>query len=371
MSRFIFIILVITVIIYKADYSFEQSHSLDVANIISNADQFKKTVVTAHLEQSITKGKNVLWCATAQIGWNKLCAFFGEDIHLTPRCKMAEILNKKTVTCDDLDDDMYIALAGIFNEHTVDEIKTQLQQKFKGTTSPEILKLLESLPPHGFFTYSYLFAYLPFERSFTRHSWGLTFDNTAVECFGIDQYMPEDKTEAKLAEQVFIYDYYDPNDFIIELKTQKPDHHLILAKVNPKKTLAKTIKLVRNRINKAPPICLKDVAEYIDVVIPVIDLNIMRNYSELVGKRIKRNNKQYDGWPFVLAKQLVRFKLDEKGAILKSESATYVLCMGFGNIVFDKPFLILLFYKNSENPYFALWIDNAELMVGSEKHCKY
>jgi hypothetical protein len=69
--------------------------------------------------------------------------------------------------------------------------------------------------------------------------------------------------------------------------------------------------------------------------------------------------------------QLVRFQLNEKGAILKSEAeitmrATMVFERPEPHImVFDKPFLILIKQTNSEHPYFALWVGNASLLVGT------
>ena len=32
-------------------------------------------------------------------------------------------------------------------------------------------------------------------------------------------------------------------------------------------------------------------------------------------------------------------------------------------MIFDKPFLIILERANAKMPYFALWVDNAELLV--------
>lgn len=66
--------------------------------------------------------------------------------------------------------------------------------------------------------------------------------------------------------------------------------------------------------------------------------------------------------------QSVRFRLDEYGAILKSQAAGVVKCAVKQRkkprqFVFDKPFLILLERKGAGQPYFALWVDNAELLV--------
>jgi serine protease inhibitor len=64
-----------------------------------------------------------------------------------------------------------------------------------------------------------------------------------------------------------------------------------------------------------------------------------------------------------------RFEMNEKGVELRSEAH-----MAFGcgmeappvrqhRMVFDKPFLLLMERAEAKIPYFALWVDNAELLV--------
>ena len=54
--------------------------------------------------------------------------------------------------------------------------------------------------------------------------------------------------------------------------------------------------------------------------------------------------------------------MDEKGAVLRSRSNIRVASIA-GHFVFDKPYLLLLRRKGSEHPYFALWVNNPELLV--------
>ena len=75
------------------------------------------------------------------------------------------------------------------------------------------------------------------------------------------------------------------------------------------------------------------------------------------------------GLPIVLALQNVRFRLDEHGAILKSEAAMAAEAAdrrSLAQFIFDKPFLILLERKDAAQPYFALWVDNPELLAPFE-----
>jgi hypothetical protein len=61
--------------------------------------------------------------------------------------------------------------------------------------------------------------------------------------------------------------------------------------------------------------------------------------------------------------------LSEKGVVLKSSSSLLVT-LGRGafehvpiNMIFDKPFLIYLKEKEGKYPYFAMWVNNAELLI--------
>ena len=105
-----------------------------------------------------------------------------------------------------------------------------------------------------------------------------------------------------------------------------------------------------------------------DLLIPVLNFDIVQRYRDLEGRRISSSSRKLDGKELFVAAQSIRFRLDERGAILKSESAGGG---GFGspkeNLVFDKPFLILLQRKRAENPYFALWVGNAELLVSQKE----
>jgi hypothetical protein len=94
--------------------------------------------------------------------------------------------------------------------------------------------------------------------------------------------------------------------------------------------------------------------------------DITHSYNELIGRFFI--NKNFEEYFITEAVQSIRFKLDEKGALLKSESR-----IGGAPIsprpkflIFDKPFLLVMKEKKGTYPYFAVWIDNAELMV-SEK----
>lgn len=340
----------------------EKSHA-EVAgapSLKANADALKHTIVTPHLEQGITGGMNVLWCSTFQLAWNELCELNGGAVNMTPSSSMVSILNKKGSSKKDLNEESYVAMAGLADEGIYEKIRKALADKFKGHAEPE---LFDSTPRMGWVVYAYLFKELPFRWAFTRFHENLGFDGYLVDSFGIAQFLDDQADEVKMAGQVVVLDHKNNDEFIVELKSRSPDDRLILAKVPPQKTLAATIAAVERRVAGATP---SHIREMEDLFIPVLNFDILRRYPELCSRPIRSPNKRLDGTGIGLAAQSIRFRLDERGAVLKSE---VVFAKGETprNLVFDKPFLILLKRREAAHPYFALWVGNAELLAPANK----
>lgn len=174
--------------------------------------------------------------------------------------------------------------------------------------------------------------------------WGLAFAGRRVESFGINQLYSAQTNEVRAASQVLIHDYKDDGDFIIEVKTRSQADRLILAKIQPVGTLSATIRAVQQRLASSTP---HQMMEMSSLLVPVLDFDIVQGYEELsaIGTAI----------------QQIRFKLDETGAVLKSEAVS--VKARSQELIFDRPFLVMIQKAGSQNPYFALWVANAELLV--------
>ncbi|MHC4110242.1 MAG: hypothetical protein ACYSUY_04155 [Planctomycetota bacterium] len=349
--------------------SIRQLHHDQIAGppvLKAKATELQRTYITPHLEHKIKKGKNVLWCTTFQIAWNELCKLNGEPIQMANAPEMVSILNKQSVTRTDLDEASYIAMAGIKGDGIIARIETALEEKFHGQASPNVvLPILQQIPAGFWITYCYLFKHLSFRRDFDRLPQGLNFSRDKVQCFGFDSKWKQHTFG--LVSQVSVRDYINPDDFIIELITQSRTDRLILAKINPETTLSQTIEAVQKRLTngKRAPIVFQS-----SLMVPVLNFDLLRNFTELYDKPIRSNNPNIAGTPFVLALQQIRFRLDEKGAVLKSEAGG---AGGTGppkprplNLIFNKPFLIMIKRTDAEMPYFVLWVDNTELLVPFE-----
>jgi hypothetical protein len=317
-----------------------------------DAGSLRGTVVTPHLECAITGGKNVLWCATFQVAWNELCDLLGGSVKAWGAEEMVDALNKRAVTRADVDEASCVALAGYPTggpDDILDRITASMKEKFGPRITPQFLPKRRSLDRDTWVAYAFLLKELPFEWAFERlHGWGITFDGHRVETFGIHQLLTRQENEAKAASQVLVYDHRNSEDFIVELKTRSEADRLILARTQPSATLSETIRAVQQRMTASTP---QQMREMSSLFIPVIDFDLVRQYRELFRLGV--------------ALQQIRFKLDETGALLKSEA---MVAKGDAQALwFDKPFLIMIQRTAAQTPYFALWVANAELLVPLRK----
>ena len=154
---------------------------------------------------------------------------------------------------------------------------------------------------------------------------------------------------------------YD-NTFAVKLKTKEGDE-IIIYRTDDKKTFKEyynDIKIKTNKYNGK-----KKLQKNEEVIIPFVKVDGTVSYDELKGKTIKNTNGMY----ISTAAQNVKFNLNEKGCNLSSEAeivSTY-LAEGDRIFLFDDTFIIFMKEKDSDNPYFALKVDNDDILVKKEK----
>jgi len=361
MKKIIVVVLIVLIVATGAWWLFFKSPSRGEDEVlVANADDLTATVVTPHLECPIADGKNVLWCSTFQLAWNEACDLIGEDIHLEDEPAMVAVMNKKIATKADIDEASYLAIAGFVKDGILDKIPAAVREKF-GEGAPTRLADTTALSPGspGIAAYACLVKDLRFANPFESLDDGeLQFQGTPVRAFGLAD--PEAKANTnKLMEQVIYYSESQSREGIIcELRTTSRHDRLILAMVKPKGTLQETIDDVQQRVAKTDPWRCS-----VELMVPKIDFDILKNYARLLEKRLKVRNSDVNGWPVVTAAQTIRFQLNDTGATLRSEARLQAKNGRPMPAIFDKPFLIMLQRKGAKQPYFALWVDNVELLM--------
>ena len=342
------------------DSSFSSEHLLQ-----SKASELGSTVVVPHVGVPIKLNENVIWCSTFQLAWNEACELVGEDIHMYQEPSFVELLNKRTSKRSDLDEESFVALAGHVGDGIFSEIRAELNNKFKGAASPRIIPDEMGMRPQDIIAYAYLFKNLEFPNKFEKLDNPISFANSKVRCFGVGESYKAGHID--MCGQVLIHDYKSSEDFVIELLTNSPIDQVILAKINHDDTLESTIANVLDRISEGESSNMQpgDILK-----VPKFNFDIHRKYMEIEHKKLIIKNPAIAQDLMVLsAEQLIRFQMDEEGVKLLSESSMSFGCSAAYQpftehiMIFDGPFLVLMKNKESNVPYFAMWISNPELLI--------
>jgi len=335
----------------------------DEAHLTAFGGNLQTTDITPHLEAPLVPGRSVLWCGTFQLAWNQACTLLGEDLHFAEDPPMVAALNRKAFTADDLDAASSIAVANFTRDNGVfRDIDEAFKSHFGGRITPHHLPN-PSLAnrPQDIVAYAYLFKHIEWTTPMVRSTEPLSFLGTPVSAFGVEPGAPQ--SHAMLA-QVSVLDYQDDDHFIIALKTRSDGDQVILAKVPAGATLAATVNDVLERMAKATP----TPAESNDTLqIPRFDFDLTCDYDALLDRDlVVKNPAVAKNTRFLVAMQNTRFRMDEGGVILRSESELTTPAAD-RMLVFDKPFLILLKRAEASVPYFALWVGSAELLVPADR----
>jgi hypothetical protein len=328
------------------------------------------TIITPYLVAQIGIDNNILYCASFQMAWNKMRdKVIKGDIQLENEPLTAQRLNRMLENRNDISIGSFVAEAGELSDELVARINKQLQEKFGDQVGDTLEKPHDANGQRQLIAYAFLYKNLEFPTEFEKLKDTVAFAAggrvTPVQAFGVDSFAHSKRLHKKLADQVAIFDYRNDDDFILVLTSKSDNDQIILAKVTPGRNLLNTYTTVAQRIGNAKQSYLQ---EEETLRIPKIDFDLTHSFSELENKRIK--NKGWEGWFISKAVQDTRFKLDEKGAVLKSRSFLLMLKEEAPppeekprKFIFDKPFLICLKQKNGIHPYFALWVNNPELLL--------
>ena len=339
------------------------------------AEEFPRTDVLPYATDPIGGGRNYLYCCTFRMAWDQLRPAPTKPVDVTPQSPMADTLNLLSFPAGQLDPAACLGMA--VPPSKVGRINAEMTRRFPGAKGPSTLPT--DLP--GVVIFAYLRKSLAFAAEFDVLDEPLSFPNgetpQKVETFGRKRYSPEADT---IASQVRILDYRTDEDFVIELLTESKRDVMTLAKIPAEATLQQTIDVVMQRVAKPNPQHRRPTLEPPEsLAIPKLSLNILKSYSGLVGLLVDTGSIERDG-RIVKAEQGIAFVLNKRGAELESFAEIGVLG-DFGDepgppppppppirrFIFDKPFLVLLRESQATEPYFALWVANAELMEPFDK----
>lgn len=202
--------------------------------------------------------------------------------------------------------------------------------------------------------------------NFSDYKW--TFGNSEeyIKYFGINNASPK-----KMNKNVEILFYNKlnngsllSNDMAIKLKTKEGDE-IILYRTDDKKSFNEYYEDIKAKTKNYKG--RTEFSEDDELRVPYVKVNGMINYNELYDKKIKNSKGLY----IYDVIQNVNFYLNERGCNLSSKATMVTEYMGIGQdtkyCYFQDTFIIFMKEANSDKPYFALKVDNNDILEKIEE----
>jgi len=332
------------------------------------SEDLRRTVVVPTLDTPIPDGKSAVWCASFQLAWNR----FKDDvakgpIQLANAQAIADRLNRADQSEADVEAGSVYAAAGLMGDGVAERIRDQMSARFPNVPAPQL-----DVPPDGAVAYSYLEAATKFAIPYFDNDELFEFtdsggNKTAVASFGVRK--EDDYAYYKLRGQVEIVFRGgekraggEIREFVVDpCKTSEP-YQIVLARVDRKATLAETLEEIEKQIRAHPPFEWETALGPNDtLLVPNMSWQVSHHFRELEGKDKRVLNPGLQGLYMDTALQTIRFRLDRSGTELRSESKTYYKPVAT-YFDFNRPYLIVMKKRNGKQPFFVMWVDNAELL---------
>ena len=305
---------------------------VDIFPEVKKLSEYENTLFVPALEQEFDADNNAVYAVSLLYAWDAIKNIINDPI--------SKIDSRELKTMDKSD-----SYQNVLKSHEY-SVKTEVEDEF--------IK-----------AFAYFKKSLPFEEELNSYDVALSFKGIDVENFGFNGG----------SEYSRILFYNDDNDFAISLLPKDDQHEIILLKTKFKnKIKLKNVYLQMEKQiekftkNKKEKNSWKYYYNDDDIVrIPKLAFNIETNYSEIEGSFFETKNKRI--FQVIQAYQRTAFILNEKGAEVESEAymeakeeGEFLVEAKPKKMVFDNSFVVFLKRKGSAYPYFALYINNTELM---------
>ena len=302
---------------------------------------------------------NKVWVGTFNLVWNDFIDFLGGPIQFEDgESKLAEELNKQGFTVKELSENSYYKKQGYATFELKDEIEKGIRKQFNEES--KILDKVEWGNPDGYILYTMLkkeFNYLERFPSLPDDTFGSSKEK--VKYFGIKA-----DTKQDASKNIEILFYNSKNDFAIKLKTKEGEEVYLYKASGEGKSFEENYKEIISKKEKYDG--EKAWNENDILKIPFIKISDEINYDELCGRYIKGTD-----WYIRQALQTIDFELNNYGGSVKSEALIEALKSAEvekgREFIFNDDFILYLKEENKNKPYFALKVDNTDVLVSEEQ----
>jgi hypothetical protein len=338
-----------------------------------NSDSLNETSIIPTLDSPCPKNKNVVWCSSFQLAWNRMKDdVIGAPVEVVGAEELAARLNTAGQSEADMESDSFYAAAGRVKNGIISRVQNEMAAKFPSHSVPDFNDIAGI--SDGILAYSYLTANVPFKYPYRQVKKGFTFiDSQGIEtnvgAFGVWGLHSVYDRMRQQVEILYFHEDRDATDrdlrmkeFAIDLCRRSNPYQVVAAVVEPRTSLAQTLDYIFGQITDFRQEKNFERLSSLDdmdvLMVPEMFWEIEHNFDELVGKIVTNANP---AMPIIKVKQGIMFKLDRCGAVLESEATIMVGAIP-RYFMFNRPFLIYMKKRDCEQPFFVMWIDNAELL---------
>ena len=269
---------------------------------------------------------NNLWIGTLDLAWEDLEEKVGGRIELEENIDIANELNNSSFSKEMLDE----------NDYTINVTRT-VTNGYNIET-----KLNKNL--------NFLYSFDNFNNDYN-YTFGKD-GNDYIKYFGINNASKEE-----LNQNVEVLFYNGNNDFAVLLNTKEGDE-IILYRTDENKSFNEYYEDIKNKKDNYNGSTTFE--ENDELLVPYVNVNGTVAYNELTDKIIKNTNGMYISNVI----QDVNFNLNESGCNMQSHATmtTEYLSIGSRYFWFRDTFIIFMKEENSNMPYFALKVDNQDIL---------
>ena len=305
-----------------------------------------------------TMDGNKVWCGTFNLVWNDFMndVVKGNVEFRDGESELANELNKQSFKVDQLSENSYFKIHGqAMGEDLKNKIQNGIKQKFNEDSN--LIDRIDWNDSNGYVLYAMLKKEFNFLEPFSTAMGSMTFNNSEprIKCFGVDS--SNNPIASKNVEVLF---YNSEDDFAIKLKTKEGEEVILYKTTGENKSFEENYKEIKKQqINYSG----KNTFEENDILrIPFIKVNDEINYDELCGREIKNSN-----YYIKQALQTIDFELNNVGGSVKSEALIDATQKAWTEksrkMIFDSDFILYLKEESKEQPYFALKVDNTDILL--------
>jgi hypothetical protein len=325
------------------------------------SDELQKSQIVATLDSPIEPGQTTIWCASFQIGWKAIEEYVGGPVKLEDSPSLAAELSAAPSLQESVPEDALLVEAGTVKDGVLARIDSQLTSRFPQALRPEFPPLTED----SLVAYAYLKANVRFTVPYCQNTYPLEFTDSAGRVTEVHSLgMGEEDEPGLVAQPRVLFRTGSPEgpdfEFAIDLCRTSKTSRIVVARIKPEKTLqAAFARVGREESSYTGP---DGIEPHDFLAVPDMCWRLVHRFAELEGKKVLNSglNEQL----LEVARQGIAFRLDYRGADLESEAVLTATTSSIvpTQFVLDRPYLVFMQKRGSRSPYFAMWVDNAELL---------